>query len=146
MGWYSLKINDWSKALINNILSEERYQKFNNKQTLHFGGMSSFWEIFREQASWYSLAGIQRHSDIPFWNLPNFGFHSDNSYDTVYSLDELNEHVHIFGTEYNVTEWLGESGCYFNINKLGSRSDVKIRHFVSGQWKNPNLIENWIKE
>lgn len=146
MGWYSMKINSWTKAHIDNMLLDERYQKFINKQTPHLGGMSSFWEIFGEQASWYSLAGIKRHSDIPFWNIPNYGFHSDNSYDTVYSIDELNEHVHIFGTEYNVTEWLGESGCYFNINKLSSRSDVKIRHFASGQWKNPNLIENWMRK
>jgi hypothetical protein len=142
MGWYSIKINDWSKKLIDNILSEERYRKLYNKITIHdrFKTYSSFWQDFREQASWYSLAGIKRHSDKPFWDYPNYGFHSEVNEDVVYSLDELENHVEIFPTEWNVTEWEGESSCQFNINNNVKKEDVILRHFAGGQsW----VVDNW---
>ena len=137
MGLYSIKINDWSKNMINLILSDERFNKLYNKVTIHeaFGHASSFWHEFREQASWYSLAGIKRHSWEPFWNLPNCGFHSDKNEDTIYSLEELNDHVELLPTEWNVTELVGESNCQFNINK-SNREDVIVRHFAGGQpWR-----------
>jgi hypothetical protein len=144
MGWYSMVINDWSKNLINNILSEGRYQKLKDKISIHdrFKTYSSFWSEFREQASWYSLAGIKRHSDKSFWDYDHDGFHSEFNEDVVYSLDELKEYVRIFPSSYNVTEWEGESSCQFNINKV-DKENVVIRHFAGGQsWNN---IHNWIK-
>lgn len=144
MGWYSIKVNDWSKKLINNILSEERFNRLYNTVTIHdrFKTYSSFWNEFREQASWYSLAGIKRHSDKSFWEYPNNGFYSEINEDVVYSIDELNEHVQIFDTGFNVTEWVGESGCQFDINKV-SLDNIMIRHFAGGQdWNN---IKNYIK-
>jgi len=144
MGWYSIRINNWSKNLVKNILSEERYNKLNNKVSIHdrFKTYFSFWHDFREQASWYSLAGIKRHSDKPFWEYSNNGFHSNYDEDVVYSLDELKEHVEIFPTKFNVTEWENESACQFNINVVKNKSDVIIRHFAGGQdWAN---IKNWI--
>jgi hypothetical protein len=143
MGWYSIKVNDWSKNLIDNILSEERYFKLNDKISIHdrFKTHSSFWNEFREQASWYSLAGIKRHSDEPFWNYSNNGFHSEKNEDVLYTLEELNDNVHIFPTEYNVTEWIGESSCDFNINKV-DKNLVVLRHFAGGQ--NWNNIKNWV--
>lgn len=143
MGWYSIRINDWSKKLIDNILSEKRYEKFKNEVTIHdrFKTYSSFWHEFREQASWYSLAGIKRHSDQSFWEYPNNGFHSENNENVLYSINDLNEHVHIFPTEYNVTEWENESSCQFNINII-NKEDVIIRHFAGGQdWNN---VKNWV--
>ena len=89
----------------------------------------------REQSSWYSLAGIKRHSDEPFWNYPNNGWHSAKDEWTLYSLDELNEHVEVLPTEWNVTELAGESSCEFLINKV-KKEDVIIRHFAGGQqWR-----------
>lgn len=142
MGWYSVRINDWSKKLIDNILSEERFAKLYNKITIHdrFKTYSSFWHEFREQASWYSLAGIKRHSDKSFWEYPNYGFHSEMNEDVVYSLDELNEHVEVFPTSWNVTEWEGESGGQFDINKITNKKDVIIRHFAGGQ---PWRVDEW---
>jgi hypothetical protein len=143
MGWYSIKINDWSKNLIKNILSEDRFKKLNDKVTIHdrFKTYSSFWYEFREQASWYSLAGIKRHSDKPFWEYPNNGFYSQYDENVVYSLDELEKNVEIFPTEFNVTEWENESSCQFNINHV-RKDDVVIRHFAGGQdWNN---VKNWI--
>ncbi len=138
MGMYSLKINDWSIQLLDNVLSEDRYNYFKSILTTHeaFGTLSCFWEEFREQASWYSLAGIKRHSWKPFWEFPNYGWHSTAfPEDTVYSLEDLNKHVEILPTEWNVTELEGESNCQFNINKI-KKEDVLIRHFAGGQaWR-----------
>ena len=103
--------------------------------TKGLGYINSFWHEFREQASWYSLAGIKRHSDEPFWNLPDYGWHSDKTEWTEYSLDELHEHVEVLPTEWNVTEMEGESNCQFLINEV-SEKDVIIRHFAGGQqWR-----------
>ncbi len=137
MGSYSIKINDWSKKMIDLILDESRYELLKNKVSFHEPSnyYSSFWQEFREQASWYSLAGIKRHSWEPFWNLPNNGFHSAKDENTVYSLEELNEHVETLPSEWNVTELEGETPPTFNINKV-KKEDVIIRHFSGGQqWK-----------
>ena len=63
-----MRINEWSKNTIDLILDEDRYQKLMKVNTVHdyFGYTNSFVSEFREQAVWYSLAGIKRHSDIPF--------------------------------------------------------------------------------
>lgn len=139
MGNYSLKINEWGKNLLDNILSETRYNDLKDKITRHelFGTDSSFWDHFREQASWYSLAGIKRHSQESFFNLPNYGWHSDKNEYTIYSLKELHENVHILPTEWNVTIMSGESNGdsfpYF-INKT-KKEDTIIRHFAAGtEW------------
>lgn len=137
MGNYSIKINEWSKNMINLILDDERYIKLNNVVTKHeaFGHYTSFWHEFREQASWYSLAGIKRHSWEPFWNLPNLGWHSSVDDNTVYSIEELEKNVEILPTEWNVTEMNGETDGMFNINKTNP-DDVIIRHFSGGQpWR-----------
>jgi len=142
MGNYSIKINDWSRQLVKNILSEERYQKLNNIETLEptSNTVSSFWQNFREQASWYSLAGIQRHSWVPFFDLPNTGFHSHKTEDTVYSLNDLNEHVDPLPAIWNTTHDF-DSTDRFNINKV-KEEDVIIRHFAGHQ---PWNVEKWKK-
>lgn len=137
MGSYSVRVNDWTRKLFDLITDEERYQSLKDHQTIHerFGTYSSFWEIFYDQASWYSLAGIKRHSDIPFWDLPNSGWHTDKNGWTIYSLEELYNNVQLLPTEWNVTEVPGESGCHFLINRVNN-SDVIIRHFAGGQeWR-----------
>lgn len=137
MGSYSIKVNDWSKNLIKNILSEDRYNKLNNLVSKHerTGIVNSFWHDFREQASWYSLAGIKRHSDKSFWEIDNYGWHSDKNEFTLYSIEELYDNVEIFPTEWNVTEIKGESNCEYLINEVKTE-DVFIRHFAGGQqWR-----------
>jgi len=143
MGNYAMKINEWSLNLVNMILDEKRYQIFKDIPSVHeyFGYVNSFWSEFREQASWYSLAGIKRHSNEPFWNLPNFGWHSDNinKHWVYYTLKELYENVQIIPTKWNVTEMEGETDGKFLINKV-SREDVVIRHFAGGQpWRKEYL-------
>lgn len=137
MGAYSITINEWTKRLFKNIISEERYNKLKDKQTIHerFKNYSSFWDIFYDQASWYSLAGIKRHSDIPFKDLKDFGWHSDKNEDTVYSLEELYENIEILNSNWNVTEFVPETGGTFYINKV-KKEDVILRHFAGGQkWR-----------
>jgi hypothetical protein len=130
--------------LVENITDEKRYLKLINKNTLHprFQTYSSLWQIWADQASWYSLAGIIRHSDESFWNLKNYGFHSDVNEDVIYSIEELKNNVSILPTEYNVTEWENESSCEFNINNKIKKENVILRHFAGGQ--NWNNIKNWI--
>lgn len=142
MGNYTIRVNDWSRALLDNILSEERYQKLKDVQSLHiaFNNYSSFWEHFREQASWYSLAGIKRHSWEPFLGLPNCGFHSEKTKDTLYTLEELEKHVEVRPATWNVTHDY-DSTDRFNINKVQD-SDVIIRHFAGGQYWD---IDKWNK-
>jgi hypothetical protein len=143
MGNYSIKVNEWSRRMVNLILDESRFNQLWDRQTVHeaFGWSSSFWHEFREQASWYSLAGIKRHSWEPFWNLPNNGFHTDTNEWTIYSLDELADNVELLPSEWNVTEMPGETDGKFLINKT-EKDNVIIRHFSGGQ---PWRISEWIK-
>jgi hypothetical protein len=137
MGSYSINVNEWSRRMINLVLDDSRYENLKDVVTKHdyFGHYDSFWSIFREQASWYSLCGIKRHSNIPFYNLAHYGWHSTKDEWTVYSLEELYENVEILPTCWNVTEMPEESGCQFNINPV-NREDVIIRHFAGGQtWR-----------
>jgi hypothetical protein len=137
MGFYSLKINTWSRELIKLILDEERFNNLKDLKSTHdyFGHYNSFWEEFREQASWYSLAGIKRHSQKSFFKLPNNGWHSEVDEWTKYSIEELNKHVEILPTSWNVTEMKGESSCNFLINKT-FYNNVRIRHFAGAQpWR-----------
>ena len=143
MGCYSMRINDWSNNAIDMILDDARYDKLIDLESVHeyFGTTSSFMKQFREQASWYYLAGIKRHSNVPFWNLENYGWHSSKDENTYYSLEELHKNVEILPTKWNVTEMPGESHMLFNINKT-SHKDVIIRHFASRQpWR-----KEWFSE
>lgn len=134
MGMYTIRVNEWSLELIDNILSEERYNKLANKQTIgSMDEVSSFWEIFREQASWYSLAGIKRHSWIPFILLPHWGWGSEHNEDTVYNIQELYKHVEIFPTPWNVTHIPEEDGEDKFYMIPTAKSDVTIRHFAGGR-------------
>lgn len=137
MGCYSMRINEWSKNTIDMILDEIRFKKLVEVKSKHdfFGYTNSFIEEFREQAAWYYLAGIKRHSDIPFWEIENFGWHSSKDEFTYFSLDDLYKNVEILPTKWNVTEMLGESHMMFDINKTHYK-DVIIRHFASKQpWR-----------
>jgi hypothetical protein len=130
MGNYSVTINDWSKDLINRILDEGLFQRM--KDTPH-------WQEFREQAAWYTLAGILPHSWIPFFDMPNYGFHSTVSPELHYSLEDLDKHVEVRGPEWNTTllaeeadDPVSESLQKYNIVK-SKKEDMIVRHFAGGQ-------------
>ena len=129
MGSYKLKVNDWSKNLINNILDESLWQK--RKDDPH-------WQSFREQAAFYTLCGIVPHSWTSFLTLPDYGWHQNKSEDTKYSVSELHERVQILGPEWNTTlldeeSWIiGPALMQYNITK-SKKEDTIIRHFAGGQ-------------
>lgn len=142
MGMYSILVNDWSYELLNNILCEKRYNKFKDKVTTgSMNEQSSFWEIFREQASWYSLAGIQRHSWTPFILMKHWGWHSDKNEDIIYSLNELYQHVEILPTCFNVTHIPVEDGQDKFYMIPTRQEDTVIRHFAGGrQWRKEYFV------
>lgn len=143
MGFWSMRIDDWSKSLIKNIMDESRWERLKNEITIHdrFQTYSSFAMEFREQAMLHRLFGIKRHSDLSYWDMPNYGWHSERSAECIYSLDDLHQNVHIFDTKYNVTEWPGESSCEFNINANVKKEDVVLRHLTGCNWNN---YKNWL--
>jgi len=97
------------------------------------------WQEFREQAAWYTLAGILPHSWIPFFDMPNYGFHSTVSPELHYSLEDLDKHVEVRGPEWNTTllaeeadDPVSESLQKYNIVK-SKKEDMIVRHFAGGQ-------------
>jgi hypothetical protein len=144
--WNSLKINNWTKTHVKNIIDEDLYKRQIITYTSHpaFPNQpkTSFFQTHYEQAAFYILCGIKRHSDISFWDLENKGFHSEITPDTKYSLKEIEDNIEIFPTSYNVTNGGPlESNDLFHINKT-KKEDVIIRHFAGGQ--NWNDVKNWI--
>ena len=79
-GIFGLRINDWSRQLVDNILDQQRYDRMSGEYTIHEGFLNRpptcHVGEFREQAVFYDLFGIKRHSWIPFTELPNNGIHS----------------------------------------------------------------------
>jgi hypothetical protein len=144
-GSFGVRINDWSKKLISNILDDNLW---NNTLPLLYKDESfpekplfSFANLFREQAMFYYLFGIKKHSWEPFKNMDNLGIHSDVTKFTKFSLDEANKNLDIKPTNFNVTCWENESDLTYYINKLNNKSDVYLRHFTGCDW---NVVKNWI--
>mgnify|MGYP000001667498 FL=1 len=138
MGNYSITINDWSRQLVKNILSEDLWQKMRN---------DPHWKEFREQAAWYTLSGVLHHSWDSFLEMPNKGFHSKKTENLNYSLSELGEHVEIRGPEWNTTLLQEEANDpvsqmlqKYNINKT-QKKDTIIRHFAGRQPWNEEYIK-----
>lgn len=145
-GIFGLRINDWSKKLVDNILDIDRYQRMSNEYTIHEGVPSRapypFISEFREQAVFYDLFGIKRHSWVPFTELPNSGVHSAKTENTVYSVDDFTRNVQLLPVEYNLTIWPDESDTTYYINKFDNKEGVKFRHFTGSDW---NVARHWIK-
>jgi len=134
MGNYCMRINDWTVDLVDKILDEDFYQK--NKDTKH-------WLEFREQAAWYSLAGIHSHSWTSFFELPFYGFNGrENSENIAFGIKELMSRVEIKDARWNTTLLAEEADDpvsqmlqQYNINKTPKKETI-IRHFAGGQpWR-----------
>ena len=137
MGYYSIRICDWSIKFVNELLNETNWR--NN-------GYNDFWSMWAEQASLYYITGIQRHSDIPFTELPNFGYGINPRPETVYSPEELLNNIEIRNVNYNVTYLESDidphnaliSQYYINKNDF---NDIIIRHWAGGQQWNTKYFE-----
>jgi hypothetical protein len=142
-GWTSFRKNDWSQKVIDLLLDDERYEKYNS---------DPLWKEWAEQASWYFLTGVPRHSWTPFMLMPNFGFHNyDYGDEKRLSLDEIFENTQLLSAEYNGTileeeqEGVAQFLQRYRINPI-KRDDVKIRHWGGGQkWEPSWYLErnNW---
>jgi hypothetical protein len=140
MGYYSIKICDWSIRFIDVLLNEENYL---------INGNSDFWRMWAEQASFYYITGIQKHSDIPFFKLKNFGYGLYNRPETIYKPEELIENIEIKNANYNVTHVLSEidpivSNKYY-INK-NDFENIIIRHWGGGQVWNEKYFKIPLKK
>lgn len=133
MGAYTLRVDDWSIEMLNTMLSNDLYEKC--KEEDH-------WKAFREQAAWYTMSGIIPHSWQPFNSMKNNGFHSSPTKNLKYSLKELEKHVEVFPTEWNVTHVAGEGfNDYFMIPT--HRKDTVFRHFAGGGlWDESYFVGN----
>jgi hypothetical protein len=137
MGNFCINLNEWSIGLIKNILDEDLYQKNKNIK---------FWQHFREQAAWYSLAGIQPFNGQSFLTLPHYGFHSAQAEDAKYIVTELLDHVEVKDPIWNVTllqEEIDNRQAWalrrLFINKT-LPNDTILRHFANKQpWREEYL-------
>lgn len=130
MGNFCINVNDWSVKLIQDILDENFYQQ--NKESKH-------WKRFREQASWYSLAGIDPFCRDSYLTMPHNGFHNISA---KYSLEELVKNVEVRSPIWDCTLLSEEVDnpaarllSRLCINKT-EREETIIRHFAGKQpWR-----------
>ena len=133
MGNYTITINKWSRRMIDLVLDEERYQKYKDRE---------IWGRWAEQASWYFLCGIKEHSWTPFFELPDYGWHSNENIYPTFSIEELYENIEIRSSACNTTlleeesdDPVSRSLQRYNIVK-SKKEDTIIRHFAGGQpWR-----------
>jgi len=143
MGNYTFRINDWSRNLVEKITDEDFFQKYKNV---------SSWTQWAEQAAWYYLAGVPRHSWIPFMALSNGGWHNEDYGCERFTIDELYDNVEIRGPEWNTTlleeeqdDNVSRSLQKYNIVK-SKKSDTIIRHWAGGQPWNLKYFEKGLYE
>jgi hypothetical protein len=136
MGNYSMKINDFTLNMMDDILNDDLWNQCKDTE---------LWTLWREQAAWYTLAGIPRHSWIDFRIMPHHGWHQteDPFFNAriKYSLKYLYDNVEILGPEWNTTLLVEDKSSIpdglmtYNISK-SRRSNCIIRHFSAGQqWR-----------
>lgn len=133
MGNYCLRVDEFSKKLIDKIMDEKLYEKCKNFE---------HWQNFREQAALYTLFGIVPHSWQSFFEMPNYGWHSQKTDDTIYEIQQLHQNIEIKTPEWNTTLLKEESNDeisnflqQYNIVKTRKENTI-IRHWAGGQpWK-----------
>ena len=136
MGNFSMTINDFSLQLIADILDEKLWNECKDTE---------IWKLWYEQAAWYTLCGIPRHSWVDYRIIPHRGWHQTQDLffqnKIKYSLNTLYNNVEILGPEWNTTlikedsDSIPEGLMTYNISK-SLRKNCIIRHFAGGQkWR-----------
>ena len=141
-GFFALKINEFSRKLINAIINRERWLEVSNYEFFNeHNNEKGKWHI-ADQQMYYTCAGIKPHSWKPFYEIENLGFHSYPTEHTLFSLKELKENVQVLPTEWNVTQLYEETGDHkigkpntYDINRTTPEKTI-YRHFAGGQpWR-----------
>ena len=131
MGIWYMRINDWTRKLLENFLDQNLYDKYKNTE---------LWQTWSEQGCWYTLTGLPRHSWISYKNLENYGWNSVINDDMIYNIQQLNDNVCILDTKWNTTileedyNTIDSNIQQYNIVKT-KKEDTKIRHFGGQKWR-----------
>ena len=148
-GFFALKIDDFSRKLIDNIISRDRWLGLRNFEFFNEHDNRTERIHIADQQMYQTCAGIKPHSWTSFFELPNLGFHSYVTEFTVFTLEELQEHVQVLPVEWNTTMLIEETGDpttgqrnRYDINHT-TRDKVIMRHFAGGQ---PWLYQEWERE
>jgi len=140
LGYYSIKICDWSVKFFNNLIDDDLY-----KRNLHDGRWG-----WAEQAAFYHLAGIEFDYTKSFFQYPNYSYGSCPNADTIYTPEELIENIEVRDQNYNVTYVESHldppsylSIYYHNHNRF---EDIVLRHWGGGQMWNERYFEIPLKK
>jgi hypothetical protein len=83
MGIFSLRVNEFTRKLINAITSQERYDVLKTKHLYKEDIQQEVPFYANDQHAYYHVAGIKPHSWVSFLEMPNYGFHSCKTEHTV---------------------------------------------------------------
>lgn len=144
MGIFSLKVNSFTRKLINAITCQKRYNALKSMLLYKEDVQQNVTFYANDQHAYYHVAGIKPHSWVSFLDMSNYGFHTHKTDYTVFSIQELLDNVEILGPEWNTTHLIEETGDngkpnYYDIVRI-AKDRVINRHFAGGQrW----LCEEW---
>lgn len=126
-GLFYLKINPFTRKLIDLYINNTNIERAQHIKV--WNENSNQYEIMgaHDQHMFYHYMGIKMHSWKSFYNLPNYGFHSNKTELTCFELDEIIENIEILPTEWNVT--VGPDNPFF----INPNNHVINRHFAGGQ-------------
>ena len=132
-GTWSLRVSDWSKRFIKEICSDEIQAKNKHLPT---------WKVWHENDAVYHVIGLE-------WATPLSEMGKRNT--TIFTIDEINEHVQILPTEWGMTFCAEDTALdysyYYSYNVISQyeRTDINctfdtciVRHLSAG-----TMYENW---
>ena len=132
-GAFALVVNDFSKKLIDLMLSRERFEKLQHVKFYKENDGGDVFFYWGDQQAYYIAAGIKSHSWEPFYQLPNNGFYTYATEHIAFTLDELLTNVEILPVEWNVTHIVEEQGQSPYWINPSERKNTIFRHFAGGQ-------------
>jgi len=137
-GIWSMVICPWTVNLINDLLDENLYNSCKHIE---------WWMTFSDQAAWYSLVGIPRHSWSSFFEMAHCGWNQTDDSELKqfmkYNIEELEKNVCILDPSWNTTLLEEEFDVIpHHLHKYcivkSKKDDTRIRHFAGGQmWRIP---------
>jgi hypothetical protein len=144
MGIFSLKVNEFTRKLINAIVSQERYDALKDFLVYKEDVNQNVPFYACDQHAFYHVIGAKPHSWVSFLDMPDYGWHSNRTEHTLFTLKELHENIDVLGPEWNTTHLLEETGDngkrnYYDIVHT-TKDKVINRHFAGGQ---PWLCKEW---